>query len=69
MVGYAPELDFPDETHPTRIDEREELEMSHVEYTREDSRKDRAASFLGLAAGVGWVLIVGAIAYFIAVRG
>jgi hypothetical protein len=42
--------------------------MSHVEYTREDSRKDRAASFLGLAAGVGWVLLVGAIAYFIAQR-
>ncbi|HEX8245167.1 MAG TPA: hypothetical protein VF541_16770 [Longimicrobium sp.] len=43
--------------------------MSHVEYTREDSRKDRAASFLGLAAGIAWVLVVGAISYWIAVRG
>jgi hypothetical protein len=42
--------------------------MSHVEYTREDSRKDRAASFLGLAAGVTWVLLVAAIAYAIAQR-
>ncbi|HEX6750153.1 MAG TPA: hypothetical protein VF092_22865 [Longimicrobium sp.] len=42
--------------------------MSHVEYTREDSRKDRAASFLGLAAGLTWVLIVGAISYYIAIR-
>ena len=40
--------------------------MSHVEYTKEDSRKDLSASLMGLAAGVTWVLIVGAIAYFIA---
>jgi hypothetical protein len=45
----------------------EELEMSHVEYTREDSRKDLSASLMGLAAGVVWVLIVGAISYFLAV--
>ncbi|HSU13007.1 hypothetical protein [Longimicrobium sp.] len=42
--------------------------MSHGEYTREDSRADRAAAYLGLAAGLGWILIVGAISYFIAVR-
>ena len=40
--------------------------MSHVEYTREDSRKDLSASLMGLVAGVAWVLIVGAIAYSIA---
>jgi len=43
--------------------------MSHGEYTREDSRADRAAAFTGLAAGIAWVLVVGAISYFIAVRG
>ena len=43
--------------------------MSHVEYTREDSRKDLSASLTGLVVGVAWVLIVGAIAYFIAVSG
>ena len=47
----------------------EELEMSHVEYTREDSRKDLSASLTGLVAGVAWVLIVGAIAYTLATRG
>ena len=47
----------------------EELEMSHAEYTREDSRKDLSASLTGLVAGVVWVLIVGAIAYFLATRG
>ena len=26
--------------------------MSHVEYTKEDSRKDLSASLMGLAAGV-----------------
>ena len=41
--------------------------MSHVEYTREDSRKDLSASLMGLVAGVVWVLIVGAIAYTLAV--
>jgi len=43
--------------------------MSHVEYTREDSRKDLSASLMGLVAGIGWVLIVAAIAYFFASRG
>jgi hypothetical protein len=43
--------------------------MSHAEYTREDSRKDLSASLMGLVAGVVWVLIVGAISYFIAVSG
>ena len=43
--------------------------MSHVEYTREDSRKDLSASLTGLVAGVVWVLIVGTIAYTIAVSG
>jgi hypothetical protein len=43
--------------------------MSHAEYTREDSRKDLSASLTGLVVGVVWVLIVGAIAYFIATRG
>jgi hypothetical protein len=47
----------------------EELEMSHVEYTREDSRKDLSASLMGLVAGVVWVLIVATIAYTIATRG
>jgi Tfp pilus assembly protein PilW len=42
--------------------------MSHGEYTREDSRQDRAASFMGLALGIGWVLLVGVISYFIAMR-
>jgi hypothetical protein len=42
--------------------------MSHGEYTREDSRKDRAAAYLGLVTGITWVLIVGAISYFIAIR-
>ena len=42
--------------------------MSHGEYTREDSRKDLSASLMGLAAGVIWVLIVGAISYFIAIQ-
>lgn len=41
--------------------------MSHGEYTREDSRKDLSASLTGLVAGVVWVLIVGAISYFIAI--
>lgn len=41
--------------------------MSHAEYTREDSRKDLSASLTGLVVGVVWVLIVGAIAYSIAV--
>jgi hypothetical protein len=40
--------------------------MSHVEYTREDSRKDLSASLMGLVAGVIWVLIVAAIAYSLA---
>jgi hypothetical protein len=40
--------------------------MSHGEYTREDSRLDRAASYMGLAFGLGWIFIVGAIAWFIA---
>lgn len=43
--------------------------MSHVEYTREDSRKDLSASLTGLVVGVVWILIVAAIAYNIAVRG
>ena len=43
--------------------------MSHAEYTREDSRKDLSASLMGLVAGVAWVLIVGAIAYSLAVSG
>lgn len=43
--------------------------MSHGEYTREDSRLDRTASYMGLAFGLGWILIVGAIAYYIAIRG
>ena len=43
--------------------------MSHVEYTREDSRKDLSASLMGLVAGVAWVLIVAFIAYSIATRG
>ena len=43
--------------------------MSHAEYTREDSRKDLSASLTGLVVGVVWVLIVGAIAYFLAVSG
>ena len=43
--------------------------MSHAEYTREDSRKDLSASLTGLVVGVVWVLIVGAIAYTIAVSG
>jgi len=47
----------------------EELSMSHVEYTREDSRKDLSASLMGLVAGVVWVLIVATIAYTIATRG
>jgi hypothetical protein len=47
----------------------EELEMSHVEYTREDSRKDLSASLMGLVAGVVWVLIVGGIAFALANRG
>ena len=42
--------------------------MSHAEYTREDSRKDLSASLMGLAVGVVWVLIVGAISYFLAVN-
>lgn len=42
--------------------------MSHGEYTKEDSRKDLSASLTGLAAGILWVLIVGAIAYFIALQ-
>jgi len=41
--------------------------MSHGEYTKEDSRKDLSASLTGLVAGLVWVAIVGAIAYFIAV--
>ena len=41
--------------------------MSHAEYTREDSRKDLSASLTGLVVGIVWVLIVGAIAYSIAV--
>ncbi|MFL5386228.1 MAG: hypothetical protein ACJ8GN_27240 [Longimicrobiaceae bacterium] len=40
--------------------------MSHVEYTREDSRKDLSASLMGLAAGVAWVLLVALIAYSLA---
>ncbi|MBV9110475.1 MAG: hypothetical protein JO306_13780 [Gemmatimonadetes bacterium] len=40
--------------------------MSHGEYTREDSRLDRAASYMGLAFGLGWIAIVAAIAYTIA---
>ena len=43
--------------------------MSHGEYTKEDSRKDLSASLMGLGAGVVWVLIVGAISYWIASRG
>jgi hypothetical protein len=43
--------------------------MSHVEYTREDSRKDLSASLTGLVVGVVWILIVATIAYNIAVRG
>jgi hypothetical protein len=43
--------------------------MSHVEYTKEDSRKDLSASLMGLVAGVVWVLIVGAIAFSIARAG
>ena len=43
--------------------------MSHVEYTREDSRKDLSASLMGLVAGVVWVLIVGGIAFALANRG
>ena len=43
--------------------------MSHGEYTKEDSRKDLSASLMGLGAGVVWVLIVGAISYWIAIRG
>jgi hypothetical protein len=42
--------------------------MSHGEYTKEDSRKDLGASLTGLAAGLVWVLIVAAIAYFIALQ-
>lgn len=41
--------------------------MSHAEYTREDSRKDLSASLIGLVAGVVWVLIVGAISYYLAI--
>ena len=40
--------------------------MSHGEYTKEDSRLDLSASLMGLVAGIVWVLIVGAVAYFIA---
>jgi len=40
--------------------------MSHVEYTREDSRKDLSASLMGLVAGVAWVLFVAFIAYSLA---
>jgi hypothetical protein len=40
--------------------------MSHGEYTKEDSRKDLSASLMGLGVGIVWVLIVGAIAYAIA---
>jgi hypothetical protein len=40
--------------------------MSHGEYTREESRLDRTASFMGLAFGLGWILFVGAIAFFYA---
>lgn len=43
--------------------------MSHVEYTREDSRKDLSASLMGLAAGVAWVFLVAFIAHTIAMRG
>jgi hypothetical protein len=43
--------------------------MSHVEYTKEDSRKDLSASLMGLVAGVVWVLIVGTIAFSIARAG
>lgn len=43
--------------------------MSHVEYTREDSRKDLSASLMGLVAGVAWVLVVAFIAHTIAVSG
>jgi hypothetical protein len=46
----------------------EDLQMSHGEYTKEDSRKDLSASLMGLAAGVIWVLIVSAISYFIAIQ-
>lgn len=42
--------------------------MSHGEYTKEDSRKDLAASLMGLGAGVVWVLIVAVIAYEIAIN-
>jgi hypothetical protein len=41
--------------------------MSHGEYTKEDSRKDLSASLTGLAVGLVWILIVGAIAYYIAI--
>jgi hypothetical protein len=54
---------------PGRTALAEELEMSHVEYTREDSRKDLSASLMGLVAGVVWVLFVATIAYNIAIRG
>ncbi|HKP74613.1 MAG TPA: hypothetical protein VJT67_03675 [Longimicrobiaceae bacterium] len=40
--------------------------MSHVEYTKEDSRKDLSASLMGLVAGIAWVLIVAAISFAIA---
>jgi|tagenome__1003787_1003787.scaffolds.fasta_scaffold20989992_7 hypothetical protein len=43
--------------------------MSHVEYTREDSRKDLSASLTGLVVGVVWILIVATIAYNLAVSG
>jgi hypothetical protein len=60
------DFDF-ETTGPTQI-EAEELQMSHGEYTREDSRADRAAAFTGLAAGIAWILVVAAISYFIAIR-
>lgn len=41
--------------------------MSHGEYTKEDSRKDLSASLTGLGVGLVWILIVGAISYFIAI--
>ena len=43
--------------------------MSHVEDLRQYATTDLSASLMGLVAGVAWVLVVGAIAYFIAVSG
>jgi len=55
-----------DATIPGAPRAAEDLDMSHGEYTKEDSRKDLSASLTGLVLGIGWVLVVAVISYFIA---